>query len=76
MSAHRTVKSPNDYPLFGYRVIPKIKESLAAQLEGVLVSLNKNLPKGKKPYKKNDVFIKALELGFEDLKKTGRVKNE
>ena len=75
MTKNQTAKSPNDYPLFGYRVFPEIRTSLVAQLEEVLVLLNENLPNNKKPYKKNDVFIEALTLGFGALK-TNRMKKK
>lgn len=68
MAAKPTVKSPNDYPLFGYRLFPEIKDSLSTQLEEVLEHLNQRRPENKKPYKKNDVFVEALKLGLAELK--------
>lgn len=63
-----SLKKPNDYPLFGYRVLPTIKDTLTAELEEVLTLVNSKVV-GDKPLKKNDLFVKALKQGLQAIKK-------
>lgn len=62
--AKKIPKTPNDYPILGYRVLPNIKESLTAQLDEVLELYNRDLGEDQKPFKKNDIFVKALKQGL------------
>lgn len=70
MQKKKTLKDPNnDYPLFGYRVMPAMKDSLTKLLEEVLDRYNSELAEDEKPFKKNEIFIKALKRGLVDMKK-------
>lgn len=60
-------KSPNDYPLLGYRVLPAIRESVVTELEDVLKQLNLK-QHGDKPSKKNDLFVDAIRRGLAEIK--------
>ena len=72
MRKKQSLKTPNDYPLLGYRVLPAVKDSITLQLNEVLDIYNNELDENQKPYKKNDIFVKALLRGLNDLK---RAKN-
>jgi len=70
MIKNRSLKDSNiDYPLLGYRVSPSVKESLTDLLEEVLVLYNESLAEDEKPFKKNDIFVRALKRGLTDLKR-------
>ena len=69
MAKKSDLKSPNDYPLFGYRVLPNIKESMTDLLDSVLKLCNSKLSENEKPLKKNDIFIQALERGLNEIEK-------
>lgn len=55
------------YPIFGFRVTKPICDDLTGHLESVLKLYNKSLDGHEKPYKKNDIFIKALKRGLNQL---------
>lgn len=57
-----------DYPVLGYRVTKDVYGALTGQLEDVLDAWNRTLDKTDKPYKKNDIFIKALKRGLSHMK--------
>ena len=55
------------YPILGFRVTKPICDDLTGQLESVLKLYNNSLDGHEKPYKKNDIFIKALKRGLNQL---------
>lgn len=63
-----------EYPILGYRVTKVIYDSLVGQLEEALKLWNKDLPDDEKPYKKNDIFVKALKRGLSQLESEKRKK--
>jgi hypothetical protein len=63
-----------DYPVLGYRVTKAIYEDLVAHLEAVLNIWNKDVPDHEKPYKKNDIFVKALKRGLSQLESEKKKK--
>lgn len=64
-------KKPNDYPLFGFRVLPKVKQTVMKEFEEVFRIKKK---KALRSYKKNELFIDALRAGLQELKKQEEVK--
>jgi len=64
----RKKKSPNEYPLFGCRVMPEIKEELDQLLVEVVEIKNRSIEVDEIKYKKNEVFVLALKRGLKQLK--------
>ncbi len=62
-------KTGNDYPLFGFRLDPDQKEDLSNDLIDILDIYNGDLDKYEKKYSKKDIFLKALVIGFKELKR-------
>lgn len=71
MSKSKSLKDSNiDYPLLGYRVSPSVKKTLTDLLEEVLALYNESLAEDEKPFKKNDIFVRALKKGLADMKRS------
>ena len=71
MAKSKATKSPNDYPLFGYRVLPHIKNDLVERVDEQVRRLNRLRRRLDKPLKKNDVFVRAVEIGLATISKRG-----
>jgi hypothetical protein len=55
------------YPILGYRVTKVICDEIVSQIEKILKLWNSQLEAHEKLYKKNDIFIKALKRGLNQL---------
>ena len=67
MSSKR--KNPKDYPQFTFRVDSETKLNLTQNIEEVLDLYNKTLDPNGYKFRKNNIIVKALELGLEQMKK-------
>ncbi|MDC1174206.1 hypothetical protein OAT67_02350 [Bacteriovoracaceae bacterium] len=60
-------KSPSDYPMFSFRVSEDDKEMLNIQIEKAVKLLNKKLDEDDRAIRKNDVIVKALNIGLKEV---------
>lgn len=58
-----------NYPLLGYRIAKDEKEAFLSEFESVLAVLSAQPEYRRMNIKKNAVFLRALELGLELIKK-------
>lgn len=58
-----------NYPMLGYRVAKEEKQSFVSEFESVLTLLKAQPEYRRINLKKNAVFLRALELGLEQIKK-------
>jgi hypothetical protein len=72
-SNHR--KTPNEYPLFAFRIESKKKKLLSIILEDIRNDLNKKLKPKDKLWMKNDVIYEALMIGLPILKDNDNLEN-
>lgn len=69
MKKDRKLKVANDYPLFGYRMMPDAKTDLEDLMNDLYKLYNRSVPKGVRKFKKNELFEKALRIGVAELKR-------
>jgi hypothetical protein len=62
-------KSPSDYPQFIFRVTKENKRRLTSTIEDVQDSLNRRRKEGDPFVNKNDVIIRALDIGLKELRR-------
>ncbi len=61
---------PNSYPLIAYRVTDeKIKKRIDNEVERVTELANQKKKDNEYRYRKNQIFVEALEIGLEELGK-------
>ena len=64
-------KTPSDYPQLAFRISEEDKVQIAKLVEEVLENSNKHLMPNEKQFRKNDIYVDALHLGLQTLKKKG-----
>jgi hypothetical protein len=64
-------KSPNDYPLFSFRVTQDEKEQLSKEILAVAASLNKDRTEDERAIRGNHVAVEALKVGLKIVKQRG-----
>jgi hypothetical protein len=62
-------KLPTDYPQFIFRVTKENKKRLTATIEGIQGSLNRRRKNDDPFVNKNDVIIRALDIGLKELRR-------
>lgn len=62
-------KSPNDYPLFSFRLKDSDKTDLNVLVERLVIKMNKPLGKDDRVLRKNDVIVEALRIGLKTLER-------
>lgn len=63
---------PSDYPIFAFRISATDKKRLTRIISEVHEIQNKRLPSEFKRLNRNDIVIKALEIGLKVLKSKRR----
>lgn len=58
-----------NYPMLGFRIARDEKASFLAEFESVIALLSNQVEYRRINLKKNAVFLRALELGLEQIKK-------
>lgn len=58
-----------NYPILGFRVSRDEKDAFVDEFEAILTLLSNQPEYRRIKLKKNSVFLRALELGFEQLRK-------
>lgn len=59
----------DEYPILGVRVTSDVYGDMIGRLDEVVTAYNKKSPKhGKKKYKQNEIFVRALKRGLSQLK--------
>jgi hypothetical protein len=66
-------KKPNDYPLLSFRVTTEEKSQIQAEIEKVVLMLNKSRSEDARVVRGNHVFVEALKLGLKIIRKNGAV---
>ena len=64
-----TPKTGNSYPLFGFRVSADTKEKLVQEVSELLSLYNSDENIYEKSFSKKDIFLKALGIGFKELRR-------
>lgn len=62
-------KMPNEYPQFAFRVTKDNKRRLATDIEEIQAALNRRRREGDPYINKNDVIVRALDLGLKLLQR-------
>lgn len=61
-------KMPNEYPQFAFRVTKDNKKRLASDIEAIQLALNRRRNEGDPYINKNDVIVRALNIGLKELR--------